>query len=146
MAQQQQEWLLQAETATNTWTTLELSNAPEFNLNQYTTRAVRRVGDSGNTIQHRINKLREGFEFTITLDYDPDDTVVSFLRGKLNDDAGVDFRLLNDGATNRYTNEFNALIVNESFALTAPDDAEGVDMINFTIRQNGDVTETSAAL
>ena len=50
-----------------------IANALEITDN-YTSRGVRRVGDTGNTIKHRINKLKDGQEFSLTLDYDRDES------------------------------------------------------------------------
>ena len=146
IAQQQQEWGLQVENPDDTWTVIPMSNAPEFNFEQNTTRSVRRAGDAGKVMKHRINKLQEAFEFSVTVDYDPDNTIVAYLEGVKGNDTGANFRLVNNGSVNTHTTEFNALVVNSSITPSDPNDAEAVEMVTFTIRQNGDVNRSSAPL
>ena len=71
-----------------------ISNAPELVFGNRTSRGVRRVGADGKVIKHRINKLQEGYEFQLTMDYDPDATgAAASLYNAISNNDGVTIKV-----------------------------------------------------
>ena len=118
--------------------------SPEFPGDQRTTRPARNVGDSGNTITHKFNQLREGAEFDVPCEHLPGDTVQSILTAAKGQNAGVNMEAGIVGATNTVTYAFTVLVTGNPIQPGNPNDAESVDMITFNLKINSDVTETEA--
>lgn len=119
--------------------------APEIPGDQRTTRAARNVGDSGNTITHRFNKLREGAEFDVACEHLPNDAVQAIMLAAKGDDAGVNIETGVVGSTHTLTLGFNVLVTGNPIQPGNPNDAESVDMITFNLKINSDVNETETA-
>ena len=79
-----------------------ISNAPELVFGNRTSRSVRRNSDGGQVIKHKLNKLEEGFEFQLSLDYDPDAIgAAAALSNAIANDDGVAVRIFqNDESFN----------------------------------------------
>lgn len=119
--------------------------SPEIPGDQRTTRAARNVGDTGNTITHRFNALREGAEFDVPCEHLPNDTVQGLLLAAKGVDAGINIEAGVIGSSHTLTLSFNVLVLANPIQPGNPNDAESVDMITFKLKINSDVTEAEAA-
>lgn len=119
-------------------------DAPEIPGDQRTTRAARNVGDSGNTIGHKFNALREGAEFDVQCEDRIGDTQQAALIAAVGSNSGVNIETGITGASNTTTLSFNALVLAVPRQPGSPNDATSVDMITFKLKINGDVTTVTA--
>lgn len=119
-----------------------MRQVPEIPGDQRTTRPARTVGDSGSTITHKFNALREGAEFDVPCDYLPNDTQQEALITAVGSDTGINLQTGIVGSTYTVTYAFNVLVLAHPVAPADPNDANAVDMVTFKLKINGDVTRT----
>lgn len=122
-----------------------MRDVPEIPGDDRTTRPSRYVGDSGSTITHKFNTLREGVEFDVVCDALPNDTQQEALEAAIGSNTGINIECGIVGSTHTKTRAFNVLVMGAPIQPGSPGEADSVDTVTFKLKVNSDITRTTAS-
>lgn len=140
----QQQWQFAVEVA-SVYTELEgLYEIPEFTPDNYSVRDATTIDRARTSTAktYEFNRMKEGQDLALTVDYLPGQTAQDFLVDQVGDNAGANIRIIIFGAARTVQYDVNVLVVNVSHTFASSTDMEAKEQLTINLKVNGDVTKT----